>query len=161
MYCFVKDTIEVYLFTFKNHDGDLVKYFDLVLTIPIHGYPYIYYRNRYMYIYCHGYEHLASSMFTMVSIISGGMVYVVRGLKSPNRPNFSPITMLFPHIVAPAEAMVMESGENLLPWTADEQKLLEQALRTYPAGTPERWDKIAACLPTRSKKDCMTRFKVL
>ena len=37
----------VYLFTFQKHDGDLVKYFDLVLTIPIHGYPYIYYRNQY------------------------------------------------------------------------------------------------------------------
>lgn len=55
----------------------------------------------------------------------------------------------------------MESGENLLPWTADEQKLLEQALRTYPGGTPERWDKIAGCIATRSKKDCMTRFKVI
>ena len=41
MFYFVKDTIVVYLFTFQNHDGDLVKYFDLVLTTPIHGYPYI------------------------------------------------------------------------------------------------------------------------
>ena len=48
------------------------------------------------------------------------------------------------------------------PWTADEQKLLEQALKTYPAslGT-ERWDKIADCLPNRSKKDCMRRYKEL
>ena len=38
----------------QNHDGDLVKYFDLVLTIPIHGYPYIYYRNQYIDVYSHG-----------------------------------------------------------------------------------------------------------
>lgn len=63
-------------------------------------------------------------------------------------------------VVAPMETMVMETGRNELPWTPEEQKLLEQALRTYPNGTPERWDKIAGCLPTRSKKDCMMRFKV-
>ena len=35
-------------------------------------------------------------------------------------------------------------------WTNEEQKLLEQALKTYPVtlGT-ERWDKIAAVLPNR------------
>lgn len=54
----------------------------------------------------------------------------------------------------------MEQGENNLPWTVDEQKLLEQALRTYPSGVVDRWDKIAGCLPTRSKKDCMVRYKV-
>jgi len=39
---------------------------------------------------------------------------------------------------------------------------LEQALKTYPAnlGT-ERWEKIADCLPNRSKKDCMRRYKEL
>ncbi|XP_066995492.2 dnaJ homolog subfamily C member 2 [Anabrus simplex] len=47
------------------------------------------------------------------------------------------------------------------PWTATEQQLLEQALKTYPSTTPERWDKIAACIPSRSKKECMLRFKEL
>ncbi len=57
-----------------------------------------------------------------------------------------------------AEAM----GLNVEPWTPDEQKMLEQALKTYPAslGT-ERWDKIADCLPNRSRKDCMRRYKEL
>uniref|UniRef100_A0A8C9Y5E4 DnaJ homolog subfamily C member 2 n=1 Tax=Sander lucioperca TaxID=283035 RepID=A0A8C9Y5E4_SANLU len=45
-------------------------------------------------------------------------------------------------------------------WTTEEQKLLEQALKTYPVSTPERWEKIAAAVPGRSKKDCMKRYKV-
>ena len=46
-------------------------------------------------------------------------------------------------------------------WSADEQKTLEQALKTYPASLPDRWEKIAECLPARSKKDCMVRYKEL
>lgn len=46
-------------------------------------------------------------------------------------------------------------------WQADEQRLLEQALKTYPASTPDRWDRIAECVPTRSKKECMRRYKDL
>jgi hypothetical protein len=53
-----------------------------------------------------------------------------------------------------------QQGVRVTPWTAAEQQLLEQALKTYPASTPERWDKIAECLSTRSKKDCMRRYKV-
>ncbi|XP_019865147.2 dnaJ homolog subfamily C member 2 [Aethina tumida] len=47
------------------------------------------------------------------------------------------------------------------PWTANEQQLLEQALKTYPASTAERWDRIAECIPNRSKKECMRRYKEL
>lgn len=47
------------------------------------------------------------------------------------------------------------------PWTSAEQQLLEQALKTYPSTTPERWDKIAECIPNRSKKECMKRYKEL
>lgn len=49
---------------------------------------------------------------------------------------------------------------NAAAWTSEEQKLLEQALKTYPVSTPERWEKIAAAVPGRSKKDCMKRYKV-
>lgn len=52
------------------------------------------------------------------------------------------------------------SEVNTAPWTTEEQKLLEQALKTYPVSTPERWEKIAAAVPGRSKKDCMKRYKV-
>lgn len=47
------------------------------------------------------------------------------------------------------------------PWTPAEQKLLEQALKTYPTSVPDRWDQIAACIPTRTKKECMRRYKEL
>jgi hypothetical protein len=59
-------------------------------------------------------------------------------------------------VLGPAD----QQGIKVTPWTAMEQQLLEQALKTYPASTPERWDRIAECLPTRSKKDCMRRYKV-
>ncbi|XP_014861758.1 PREDICTED: dnaJ homolog subfamily C member 2 [Poecilia mexicana] len=53
------------------------------------------------------------------------------------------------------------SDGNAAPWTTEEQKLLEQALKTYPVNTPERWEKIADAVPERSKKDCMKRYKEL
>jgi DnaJ homolog subfamily C member 2 len=47
-------------------------------------------------------------------------------------------------------------------WTVDEQRIFEQALRTYPAALgPSRWDQIAECLPTRNKKECLERYKEL
>ncbi|XP_035739072.1 dnaJ homolog subfamily C member 2-like isoform X1 [Vespa mandarinia] len=46
-------------------------------------------------------------------------------------------------------------------WTPAEQKLLEQALKTYPTTVPDRWDQIAGCIPTRTKKECMRRYKEL
>ncbi|GFQ83792.1 dnaJ homolog subfamily C member 2 [Trichonephila clavata] len=51
--------------------------------------------------------------------------------------------------------------DNQNAWTTEEQQLLEQALKTYPNNTPERWEKIAACVPGRDKKDCIKRYKDL
>ncbi|XP_046427498.1 dnaJ homolog subfamily C member 2 isoform X2 [Neodiprion virginianus] len=51
--------------------------------------------------------------------------------------------------------------ETALSWTPVEQKLLEQALKTYSATVPDRWDHIAACIPSRTKKQCMRRYKEL
>lgn len=36
-------------------------------------------------------------------------------------------------------------------WSQNQQKLLELALQQYPKGTAERWDKIAKCVPGKSK----------
>ncbi|XP_077010386.1 dnaJ homolog subfamily C member 1 isoform X1 [Tamandua tetradactyla] len=38
------------------------------------------------------------------------------------------------------------------PWTQSQQKLLESALQQYPRGSSDRWDKIAKCVPTKSKE---------
>merc|ERR1711971_1161369 len=53
------------------------------------------------------------------------------------------------------------AGLNPTAWTPDEQKLLEQALKTYDSKTPERWERISEAVPGRSKKDCMKRYKEL
>lgn len=58
-----------------------------------------------------------------------------------------------------ADQQIAETGFNPAPWGADEQKLLEQSLKTFPATTPERWERIAENVPSRSKKDCMKRYK--
>ncbi|KYN06829.1 PREDICTED: dnaJ homolog subfamily C member 2 [Cyphomyrmex costatus] len=63
-----------------------------------------------------------------------------------------------------ANGVTVESKEmkkESAPWTLAEQKLLEQALKTYPTSVPDRWDQIAACIPTRTKKECMKRYKEL
>merc|ERR1712179_419606 len=53
-------------------------------------------------------------------------------------------------------------GLNMAPWSPEEQKLLEQALKTHPASLGSgRWEQIAQCIPNRSKKDCMKRYKEL
>ncbi|KAM4706295.1 dnaJ homolog subfamily C member 1 [Rhinophrynus dorsalis] len=46
-------------------------------------------------------------------------------------------------------------------WTQNQQKLLELALQQYPKGTAERWDKIAKCVPGKTKEDCICRYKLL
>ncbi|KAG8262047.1 dnaJ homolog subfamily C member 2 [Homalodisca vitripennis] len=55
----------------------------------------------------------------------------------------------------------VENNVSAAPWTSEEQKLLEQALKTYPSRTLERWDKVAECVKSRSKKECMLRCKEL
>lgn len=52
-------------------------------------------------------------------------------------------------------------GINLTPWSAEEQSRLEQALKSFPASTEDRWGKIAETIPGRNKKDCMRRYKVM
>jgi DnaJ family protein C protein 2 len=56
-----------------------------------------------------------------------------------------------------APAPVVESK----PWTKEEQALLEQAIKTYSNTTPDRWDRIAECIPNRTKKECLKRVKEL
>ena len=48
---------------------------------------------------------------------------------------------------------------TLAVWTPEEQKLLEKALKAVPATDPERWERIADTVGTRSRKECMLRAK--
>ena len=56
---------------------------------------------------------------------------------------------------------IKDPGPVEIPWSSDEQKLLEQALKKFNSSTPERWEKIASLLPSRTKKECMKRYKEL
>lgn len=71
-------------------------------------------------------------------------------------------------VVAQIDATVTERFDTVAeqqglpkPWTTEEQQLLEQALKTYGSSTPDRWDRIAECIPSRTKKECMKRYKEL
>lgn len=70
------------------------------------------------------------------------------------------MSLIFTSCLGIAEQQIRETGTNPAPWTAEEQKSLEQSLKTFPANTPDRWDRISESVPTRSKKDCMKRYKV-
>ncbi|XP_050073971.1 dnaJ homolog subfamily C member 2 [Anopheles maculipalpis] len=63
--------------------------------------------------------------------------------------------------VKPATTAKKEKEANRV-WSKEEQALLEQAIKTYPVSCgPDRWDRIAECIPNRTKKDCMRRVKEL
>ncbi|CAH8455571.1 unnamed protein product [Schistosoma mattheei] len=46
-------------------------------------------------------------------------------------------------------------------WTKVEQQQLEVAIRSIGKGTPERWDRITECIPTRTKAEVMAHVKYL
>ncbi|GMS96243.1 hypothetical protein PENTCL1PPCAC_18418 [Pristionchus entomophagus] len=46
-------------------------------------------------------------------------------------------------------------------WAPEEQKKLEVALKSIPSTDPERWNRIAEAVGTKTKKDCITRYKYI
>ncbi|CAG5121782.1 unnamed protein product, partial [Candidula unifasciata] len=46
-------------------------------------------------------------------------------------------------------------------WTQNQQTIFEWALKQFPKGTDQRWEKIAEQIPGKSKEDCVARFKML
>ncbi|RGB35760.1 hypothetical protein C1646_108715 [Rhizophagus diaphanus] len=55
-------------------------------------------------------------------------------------------------------------AQSVTNWTAAQQAQLERALQTYPRdwkGDGDRWDKIAAAVDDKTKKECKLRFKYL
>lgn len=65
-----------------------------------------------------------------------------------------------PEIVTNGTAETTTGGKPST-WTKDEQALLEQAIKTYPILTADRWERIAECIPNRTKKECLRRVKEL
>lgn len=59
-----------------------------------------------------------------------------------------------------AEKADLSAGSDEM-WNPTQQKALEKALKLYPKGTDQRWDKIARTVPDKTKEDCMLRFKFL
>ena len=47
------------------------------------------------------------------------------------------------------------------PWTDEQQRCLEDALRSIPPSQDNRWAAVAACVPGKSAKQCVARFKTL
>ncbi|KAL3312230.1 hypothetical protein Ciccas_009179 [Cichlidogyrus casuarinus] len=64
-----------------------------------------------------------------------------------------------------AEITTAIEAESIRPWTSEEQKILEKALKTVTPSTllpsEDRWQKIADLVGTRTRKECMLRFKML
>jgi hypothetical protein len=55
-----------------------------------------------------------------------------------------------------------EASQDPKSWTAEEQSLLEKAMKQFPASAykgAERWDKVASMIPTRTKKEVLQRVK--
>jgi hypothetical protein len=65
--------------------------------------------------------------------------------------------------VSPAAAVSASVGPASSPaaltFSASEQQRLELGLQTVPRTAPDRWDQIAAIVGTRTKAQCIARFK--
>eukprot|EP01006_Ploeotia_vitrea_P031325 TRINITY_DN63639_c1_g1_i1.p1 TRINITY_DN63639_c1_g1~~TRINITY_DN63639_c1_g1_i1.p1 ORF type:complete len:403 (+),score=1.53 TRINITY_DN63639_c1_g1_i1:33-1241(+) len=65
-----------------------------------------------------------------------------------------------PDVQAPKyeEKQIKKSGPE---WTRQQQQALEKALRKYPVGTRNRWDKVSEEVGDKTPKQCATRFQEL
>ncbi|VDO14807.1 unnamed protein product [Brugia timori] len=54
-----------------------------------------------------------------------------------------------------------DSEEENISWSDYDQRLFETALQEFPKGTVGRWDKIANCVSSKTKQQCIERFKYL
>jgi len=62
---------------------------------------------------------------------------------------------------APAPAPSEDKKEKVRKWSRDEVNQLHKALIKFPAGTSQRWDKIAEFMVTRSSEECQRKCNEL
>ena len=51
------------------------------------------------------------------------------------------------------------TSENNADWSTAEQKALERGLKLFPSSDPERWNRIADVVGSRTKRECKARYK--
>lgn len=52
-------------------------------------------------------------------------------------------------------------GQSEKTWKQEEQRSLEEALLKFPKDTQNRWEKIAEYISTKTKEECVERYKLL
>lgn len=82
-------------------------------------------------------------------------------VKSRRQADFDPNDLQEEEEPRPSPAPSGSTPSGSTPWTQNQQRLLELALQQFPRGTQERWTRIAAVVPGRTKDECMARYKVL
>ncbi|KAG8201875.1 hypothetical protein JTE90_027354 [Oedothorax gibbosus] len=53
------------------------------------------------------------------------------------------------------------NGNSDTFWKQEEQQSLEIALKKFPKDTPARWEKVSEFISTKTKEECVERYKIL
>lgn len=64
-------------------------------------------------------------------------------------------------IVSKESSTESEAASSEKYWKQEEQRSLELALQKFPKDTPARWDKIANFVSSKTKEECIERYKIL
>lgn len=110
-------------------------------------------------------ETITTSKETTEKTISsnGTATTAVTSSTSSSTPTSTPTPTSTSTSTSASTSVAATPPQSVTNWTAAQQAQLERALQTYPRdwkGDGERWDKIAAAVDDKTKKECKLRFKV-